>query len=275
MYCIMKNHKLLKLQSAMQFAAPTLCLCLAACGGSDSTVAVATTAAATTTTTAATTTTTTAATGTTTTTVASSTTTTAAGAAPTVPTTAAPAPSHTVLASLFTTSAADVTGTTWNPNWGQGTLTNGAKGGAAVVPPLTIGGAETLAYTLLSYEGINVATLDVSKATKVHMDIWTPNAATVAFGLINSSAITGSGNPPNQFLDPISLTVSTSGTGTWNSIDLPLSDFVGVKMNEIDQMSFTGCNPAPLTPTQPAGLPTCSAPGVGVVGIYVQNLYFY
>ena len=165
---------------------------------------------------------------------------TAAPTGPTAPTVAAAAPAHTVVISVLTNSAADLAGTNFYPNWGQATQ---------YASP-TIGGTETAAYTLLNYEGIALAAnTDVSAATHVHFDVWTPNVTSLGFDLISPG--------PNQFMSTNSLTLATVATGGWNSVDIPLSSFTGVDLTNVFQLSFTA-----LTP------------GSGGT-IYVQNIYFW
>lgn len=163
-----------------------------------------------------------------------------AAPAVTAPTVAAAAPSNTIKFSVLTTSGADIAGTSFFPNWGQATQ----------YAAQTIGGRETLAYTALNYEGIQLgATTNVSSATTVHFDVWTPNVTSLGFDLISPG--------PTQFQVNNTLTVGTTATAGWNSIDIPLSSFTGVDLTNIIQLSFTGVTP-----------------GSGGT-IYVQNIYFY
>ena len=156
---------------------------------------------------------------------------------PVGPTTAAPVPAHTIVTSILTNSANDVAGTNFRPDWGQATQYTAT----------TVGGVETAAYSALNYEGVQLAAnINVSTATTVHLDVWTPNVTSLQFGLISINPGT------NQFLYTNTLT-----TGVWNSIDIPLSSFTGVDLTGINQLSFTGV-----------------APATGGT-IYVQNIYFW
>ncbi|HUX82109.1 MAG TPA: fibronectin type III domain-containing protein [Halothiobacillus sp.] len=175
-------------------------------------------------------------------------------AAPTgnVPTTAAPAPSHTIVASVLTTTANDIAGTDFFPNWQQPTLYD----------PSPVGGVETAKYSNLSYEGIQlynasntavppvITNLDVSTATYVHFDVWTPDVTSLGLSLI---AFT----PPATAATSQVQVNSTLTTGQWNSIDIPLSSFTGVDLANINQLMFVGVTP-----------------GSGGT-IYVQNIYFW
>ena len=156
---------------------------------------------------------------------------------PVGPTTAATAPAHTVASSILTSSANDIAGTNFRPDWGQATQ----------YAATTVGGVETAAYSALNYEGVQLAAnINVSTATTVHFDIWTPNVTSLQIGLISINPGT------NQFLYTSALTA-----GVWNSIDIPLSSFTGVDLTGINQLSFTGVTP--------------SAGGI----IFVQNIYFW
>ena len=158
--------------------------------------------------------------------------------APTAPTTAATAPAHTIAISILTSATgtpADIAGTQFFPNWGQATVYTAA----------TVGGVETAEYTALNYEGIDLAgNTDVSTAANVHFDVWTPNVTSLGFDLISPGPVQHQVN-------------STLTTGQWNSIDIPLSNFTGVDLTNIFQLSFTGMTPA--------------SGGT----IYVQNIYFW
>ncbi len=164
----------------------------------------------------------------------------AAGTGLAAPTTAATAPTHTIVKSILTTSANDIAGTTFRPDWGQPT----------VYTPMTVGGVETVEYSSLSYEGIDLAApTSFSSATHVHFDVWT-NVTSLGFDLINSTAVVPAGAV--QFEVDSTLT-----SGIWNSVDIPLTSFTGVDLTKVDQLSFTG-----RTPTSGGT-------------IYIQNLYFW
>ena len=160
------------------------------------------------------------------------------------PTTSAPAPTQNPnnVVSLWGNTYYNVAaGINWFPGWGQSTQ----------LSLLNVGGDTTLEYSALNYEGVQLTdSIDVSKADSLHFDIWTPNCTSIGINLINSALVTG--GAAIQVADTVTLTKSG-----WNSISIPLSAFNGVKLNEIDQLMFTGVNPA----------------NGGVV--YLQNIYFW
>lgn len=159
------------------------------------------------------------------------------------PTTAAPVPTQSAVnvISLWGNTYTNVTGINWHPDWGQATSFTG----------LNIGGDTTIEYASLNYEGVQTTTaLDVSQSNYFHLDLWTPNTTKLVLKLINSAAVTGSA--PLEVAD--TLTPTLSG---WNSFDIPMSVFNTLDLTKVDQMSFTGINPA-----------------TGGV-IYLQNIYFY
>ena len=159
---------------------------------------------------------------------------------PTAPTAAAAAPANPVLFSILTNSGSDIAGTDFFPNWGQATQYSATP----------VAGVETAGYTVLNYEGIQFASnLNVSTASHIHIDVWTPNVTSLGFDLISPG--------PAQFQSVNSLSVATVATAGWNSIDLPLSTFTGVDLTNLIQLSFTA-----LAPTSGGT-------------IYVQNIYFW
>jgi len=160
------------------------------------------------------------------------------------PTTAAPTPTQNPanVVSLWGNTYSNIAaGINWFPNWGQSTQLN----------LLNIGGDTTLEYSSLNYEGVQFTdSINVSKADSIHLDIWTPNCTSIGINLINSALVTG--GKAIQVADTVTLTKAG-----WNSINLPVSAFKGVELNQIDQVMFTGV-----------------APATGGV-IYLQNIYFW
>ena len=156
------------------------------------------------------------------------------------PTTAAATPtalSSTVL-SLWGNSYTNVSGTTWNPNWGQPV--------AVVTSTLTIGGKTTLEYSSLSYEGVQFSSgVNASSKNLLHFDVWTPNCTSFDLYLINTDA-----GGVNQL---VTITPTTNG---WNSINIPLSNFTNQVVSNINQFKIVA-----NTPSSGATL-------------YFQNIYF-
>ena len=120
--------------------------------------------------------------------------------------------------SIFSDTYTNVAGTDLNPNWGQ----------ATVVTEELIGGNNTLVYTGLNYQGIQLGSAqDVSGMTHLHLDFWTANSGALNVFLISSGPIE----------TPYALTVPTSG---WSSVDIPLGDFAPVDLADIIQFKFDG-----------------------------------
>lgn len=156
-----------------------------------------------------------------------------AGTAPsTGPTVAAPIPTRNPadVISIFSDTYNNVAGTDFNPNWGQATAVSQAP----------IAGNNTLRYTGLNYQGTQFASnLDVSGMTHLHLDFWTKNSTALNVYLIS----------PGPVEKPFALTVPTNG---WASVDIPLSNFSPVALNNLIQFKFDGNG-----------------------DIYLDNLYFY
>ena len=154
-----------------------------------------------------------------------------------VPSVAAPVPTlePADVISIFSNTYGDIAGANFNPNWGQSTT----------VTFELIEGNTTLKYANFNYQGTEFMQTDFSAMDYVHIDIWTPDATVVKFSPI--SATTG------EHLVEISPLVQ----GTWNSIDIPLTDFTGVSMADLHQLKFDGQQ------------------GVSPSTVYIDNIYFY
>ncbi len=148
------------------------------------------------------------------------------------PTTAAPTPTRDAanVASVFSDAYTNLPIEDYNPNWGQ----------ATVVTEEMIGGNNTLVYTGLNYQGLQLnGSQDVSSMTNLHLDYWTKNSTALDVFLISNGPVE----------TPYTLPVPTSG---WNSIDIPLSNFSPVDLADLIQFKFEGNG-----------------------DIYLDNIYFY
>jgi hypothetical protein len=153
-------------------------------------------------------------------------------APPTGPTVAAPTPTRNPadVISVFSDAYTNIPGTDFNPNWGQ----------ATAVSQLPIAGNNTLRYAGLNYQGTQFGSnLDVSAMTHLHLDFWTANSTALNVFLIS----------PGPVETPSVLSVPTNG---WASVDIPLSSFSPVALNNLIQFKFDGNG-----------------------DIYLDNLYFY
>ena len=121
--------------------------------------------------------------------------------------------------SIFSSTYTDVEGTDFNPNWGQSTT----------VTQEEIGGANTLKYENLNYQGVGLASaIDVSGKTMLHLDYWTNDSTGFNTFLISSG--------PSEIAYAVPIT-----TGQWVSIDIPLSEYNSVvDLTDLIQMKFDG-----------------------------------
>jgi hypothetical protein len=140
---------------------------------------------------------------------------------PAVPTTAAPSPSYPSanVISLFSEAYSNVAGTNLNPNWGQ----------ATVVTQPQIAGNNTLLYSGLNYQGLQIGSnQDVSGMQYLHLDYYSANSTSMKIFLIS----------PGPVEMPYTLAVPTASG--WNSVDIPLSAFSPVALNNVFQLKFEG-----------------------------------
>ena len=148
------------------------------------------------------------------------------------PSMAAPTPEEDPanVISVYSDSYSNIPGSDLNPDWGQ----------ATVVTEELIDGNNTLKYEGLNYQGLMLGSAsNVSGMEFLHIDFWTDNSSALSTFLIS----------PGPAETAYALSVPTSG---WSSVDIPLSDFAGVDLNEIIQMKFEGDGT-----------------------IYLDNIYFY
>ena len=187
-------------------------------------------------------------------------------AAPTAPTASAPAPSadSANVVSIFSDAYTDLEGTDFNPNWGQ----------ATVVTTETIDGGSVLKYAGLNYQGTGLsAAQDVSGYDTLHVDFWTADSTALNLFLINSGDVTGGDAVEVAYAFDVSV------TGSWVSVDIPLSSFSPVDLTMVDQMKvdgngtifwdniyFSKSAAAPTAPT--ASAPAPSADSANVVSIF-------
>gem|GEM_PF-956715 len=153
------------------------------------------------------------------------------------PTTAASAPTKlsSNVISLFGGTYTNVTGITFNPNWGQSTQQS----------TITVAGVTTLKYTNFNYQGVQLTgNLDVSSMENLHLDVYTPDCTAFDVYLINSNS---TGVEKNVTLTP-------NHTG-WNSFDIPLSQYTTIDLTKIGQLKLVAT---------PSGST-----------VYVENLYFW
>ncbi|MCX6209132.1 MAG: T9SS type A sorting domain-containing protein [Bacteroidetes bacterium] len=157
---------------------------------------------------------------------------------PQAPSTAATTPTRPAfnVYSLFSNTYTNISGTNFNPNWGQSTQ----------VADTTIDGNTTKKYTNLNYQGIQFAsTIDASPASYLHVDIWTANCTKFELFLINTA--TGAEQP-------YAITPTLAG---WNSVDIPLSAYSPSIVNHVNQIKLVG------------------TPFGGGTKVYMDNLYFW
>jgi hypothetical protein len=133
---------------------------------------------------------------------------------------AAPDPVHNAadVVSAYSDSYTDVEGTNFFPGWGQ----------ATVASEVQISGNNTLLYSGLDYQGIELgSSQDVSGMDYLHLDFWTDNSSILNVYLISTGPVETA----------YALTVPTDG---WVSVDIPLTAFSPVDLADVFQMKFDG-----------------------------------
>ncbi|PWA09412.1 hypothetical protein [Flavobacterium laiguense] len=160
------------------------------------------------------------------------------------PSTSAATPPNRVakdVISIYSSKYADVPGTNYFPDWGQG-------GQGSSWAEFDLNGDKMLNYIKLSYQGIALAdgtSVDVSGMEFIHMDVWTADLQKIETSLISKS----NGEKP---------VTKDLVANQWNSIDIPISAFTsqGLTVADIFQLKFVG---------------TPWATG----SVFIDNIYFY
>ena len=119
---------------------------------------------------------------------------------------AAPTAAQADVLSIFSDAYTDLSGSNFDPDWGQGT--------DATIE--TYAGNEVLQYKDLNYQGLEYAESDVSGYNKLHLDYWTADATTINVSLISRGPLE----------NPVALDVVT---GSWQSVDINLSEYTYTK----------------------------------------------
>jgi len=137
------------------------------------------------------------------------------------PTTAAPAPTlaATSVISLFSNAYTNISGMNFNPNWQQVTTYSSVQ----------VAGNDVLKYENLNYQGIEFPPTMATSMKYLHLDVWTPNETSLKITLISP------GKEKLIALTPLTL-------DTWNSFDIPVTDFTGVDMANVNQIKIVGSN---------------------------------
>jgi hypothetical protein len=166
--------------------------------------------------------------------------------AQTEPTDAPPAPTADAgdVTSLFSDAYTDLTGTTWNPAWGQTT----------VVEDVVIADNNVKKYSSFNFSGIEpAATINGSAFTHFTIDYWTSDATALKVKLVDYGVDDAWG------ADNIEVELThTPVSGSWGTMGFPIADFVA------------------------AGLTTSSNIGQIVLSavdatnpVYLDNIYFW
>ena len=155
------------------------------------------------------------------------------------PTTSAPTPpaySAPKVISIFSDAFTNVSGTNYNPGWGQSTA----------VSTIQIGTDNVLKYSTLNFQGTQFGS-DVNASTMkfLHIDVWTANETSLQIYPIMK------GDKLEKFyqLTPLNL-------NQWNSYDIPLTEFTSQGLDLSDLIQF-------------------KIVGAGGNTVYLDNIYFY
>jgi hypothetical protein len=174
------------------------------------------------------------------------------GSTATEPTSAAPTPPAREAAdviSLFSNAYTNETIGTWSADWDD-----------SDVADVQVAGDDVKKYTFTNFAGIDFSSnkLDASGMTHFHIDIWTPDAVESKSFTIKNVDFGGGNAEASSYILTVEHTpkgdIPALATGSWVSIDVPLSAFSG-----------------DLTRSDLAQLVISS----NLTTVYIDNLYFY
>ena len=171
------------------------------------------------------------------------------GVPPVVLAPATPAPTPNVnpskVISMFSDSYTNVSVDTWRTSWSSG----------GILTDLQIVGNNTKKYADLGFIGVETtgSFINANAMTHFHVDYWSADVTKFYVKLVDfgADAAWGGGDDVEQEL---SFTPTAS---TWNSINIPLTDFTGLVTKAHLAQYILKCDP------------------YGTGNVYIDNMYFY
>ena len=163
------------------------------------------------------------------------------------PTTAAQTPTRNAadVVSMYSNAYTNVAVDTWRTDWSS-----------AVLEDIQIEGNDTKKYSNLDFVGVETVTkqIDVTAMNHFHVDMWTPNVTTFRVKMVDFGADAAFGGCDDTEHEVVFENVKA---GQWNSLDIPLIQFVNLaNKKNIAQLIFS-----------------CLPVGAGIV--YIDNVYFF
>lgn len=148
----------------------------------------------------------------------------ASGDTPTIPAPAPTLPASDVI-SLYSNAFSNVTVDTWSAEWDEADLTD-----------MTIADDDVKKYTNVVFAGIEfiAQTIDATEMTHFHIDIWTPDPVPSSGGLriklvdFGADGSYQGGDDVEHELTFNSASGPPVTSGTWISLDIPLTTFTGL-----------------------------------------------
>lgn len=166
------------------------------------------------------------------------------------PTTNAPTPptrSAANVISVFSDAYTNLSGSNFFPYWGQPPV-------YTTPSEITISGNKILSYPDMTYQGLTFGAQNLSNMDSLHLDIWSPNLSEIEIYLSR-----GGGGSANEKLVTKTLTMSPTAPGTWNPINIKLTDYISqdnFPLTSIIEFKFVSKTPSRGT-------------------VYIDNIYFY
>ena len=146
---------------------------------------------------------------------------------------------------MFSNAYTDLSGTNWNPGWGQTT----------VYTEVMVAGNTTKKYENLNYQGAEPAsTINATNALFLHVDFWAASATNFRIKLVDFGLNGVFGLVGDDSEHEIDLGAQTGGA--WVALDIPLANFTGLTARaHLGQFIISTTSASPT--------------------IWLDNIYFY
>ncbi|MDJ0814508.1 MAG: hypothetical protein QNJ23_12345, partial [Woeseiaceae bacterium] len=172
------------------------------------------------------------------------------GGGGTAPTVSAPTPTQDAanVISLYSDAYTDVA-TTWPTPWSEPNDTTS---------DVTIDGGLVKEHLAINFVGVEF-TVDATSMTHIHFDVWTPDADSLLFRLVDFGGDGfGGGNDTSGEVTLDNASTPALAQGAWVSVDIQLSDLQAAGL-----ASLADLNQIVIDPTDDGST------------VYIDNLYFY
>ena len=109
-------------------------------------------------------------------------------------------------------------------------------------------------YVGMSFVGVDFAGIDATTFTHFHVDVWTPDATQFGVKLVNDAGR----EPPRRRRELQRHDHPAITTGSWISLDIPLSSFTRMAFDNVNQLLWLDNGGVPGA-AAPSSSTTCTS----------------